>query len=250
MRNYLSPEKQSRIVSMLTDEGMPVRRIIEAIGCNPANARTTVVNLAAQGRIFTVRTSTDEAPRSEVWCFPTPEARDRFKESRALASRERIREHHREQAAKRKAERHACGRTRSARSLAAEEREAKKAQERALRAAEAELAKQRARLDREAAAAQKQREKAEAKSQQKRLKAETKAAGAAIFKAGTSSPAPKRPQGPAHLAGEIDTSNARIIVCPPLPSRWDTSKAESIFSDPERVLPPSGWAAAVVAGRV
>ncbi|HEY8878297.1 MAG TPA: hypothetical protein VIN03_12075 [Roseateles sp.] len=194
MRNYLSPEKQSRIVSMLTEDGMPVRRIIEAIGCNPANARTTVVNLAAQGRIFTVRTSTDEAPRSEVWCFPTPEARDRFKESRALASRERIRDYHREQAAKRKAERHASGRARNARSMAAEEREARRAQERALRAAEAEIAKQRARLDREAAAAQKQRDKAEARSQQKALKAMTKAAGATIFKTGTKSPKPAAPR--------------------------------------------------------
>ena len=209
MRHYLSPEKQAQIVAMLTPAGMPVRRIAEAIGCNATNARTTIVNLATEGRVFTVRTSTAEAPRSEVWAFPTAEDRDAFAAERRQAIRDRVLAYRRNQAAKRKEARHAEGRVRGVRSEAALKREAER---RALRAAEAEIAKQRARLEREAAAADRQRNAAEAKSLRERLKIATREAGRLAKLRGTASPAASPARGPAHLPGDLDLSKARTVI--------------------------------------
>lgn len=197
MRQYLGPEKQDRIVHMLTAEGMPVRRIVAALGCNVSNVRATVSSLAAQGRIFTARACTSEAKLHEVWAFPTAADRDRFAEERRLASALHVIEYRKAQAEKRKKARHAEGRSRSAMAIAAEAREAQKAvaraQAAAMRLAEAEQRKERARLDREAKEAAKQREKAEAKKTQQLLKVETKAAGALVFKKGTDVATPKKP---------------------------------------------------------
>lgn len=242
MRHYLSPEKQARIVEMLTPAGMPVRRIAEAIGCNATNARTTISNLSSEGRVFTVRTSTAEAPRSEVWVFPTAEDRDAFAAERRQAIRARVLAYRRNQAAKRKEARHAEGRVRGARSEAALKREAER---RALRAAEAEIAKQRARLEREAAAADRQRNAAEAKSLRERLKIATREAGRLAKLRGTASPAASPARGPAHLEGPAIVPPSVTPFKAPTPrGRFEVTE---IVRDHYYDLGPRPWAVAASA---
>lgn len=254
MKHYLSPEKRERIVSMLTDDGMPVRRIALAVDCCATNARTTISRLAKDGLIFTTRASTAEAPRSEVWAFPTAHARDVFRADRNAASAERVRLYQSAQSAARKAQRHAEGRSRSARSLAAEQRETRKTEERAnekaLRAAEAELAKLHARHEREAKAAEKQRLKAEAKTQREKLRTQTKALGMLPKPKGTATPPAPKPRGPAFLQGPADESRAKVTKLPPPPERFAPTAPVGGFSSlPPGVytMPASKWAEAVAA---
>jgi hypothetical protein len=83
-----------------------------------------------------------------------------------------------------------------------------------------------------------------------RLKVETKALGAIPKRLGTTTVHGPKPTGPARVKGEPDLTHAKVTVCPGFNAdRWDTSKAQPLFTDKRYALPVSAWAAAVAKGR-
>lgn len=223
MTSYkLCAEVRSRIAGIVKDRGYTAAEVAGLVGCHVTNVRAAVARMCSDGLLFTCRATGVNGTQHELWVFGDMAQRDAFYAECQRRSAEKQRQYHKEYQRRIRARR--AERVRLARAQAAEVRKALKAQEREeterreaaekaarveqrrreaeLRRAEVEQRKERARLDREAAAARKQREKAEAKKTRERLKAETKAAGALVFKGGTDSPKAVKPRGPAMLPGE------------------------------------------------
>lgn len=251
-RPYLSAEERRRqALSFLTTEGVPLNQLRDAMGYRSAeNAAKIMAQLIFAGMAFSCRSRVN--PNSHGWdtvYFSTEESRDAYVAARRAQMLEKARQRKRDTAyrlpyyLKRNEQRKIA---RAEKAKLREERKAREAQEKAeqkarmkaeakaLRAAEAELRKQRQRLDREAKAAEKQREKAQAKSQAARLRAQTRAASQLAKVRGTSTPAPVKPSGPAHLAGPaIVPADVKVTRYPTPPDRFAVLKAPSVVSSRE-----------------
>lgn len=233
---------------MLCPEGITLQQIAAAMGyANVSNASNIMAALEFAGQAFKCRAKLKNHERkqsSEVVYFPTQADCDAFmavhrEKIRQLAlERKRSKVYRAEYYAKRNEQR------RIARQAAVQKKAAERAQREALKLAEAEQRKERARLQREALAAVKERARAEAKKIRERMKAETKAAGKlAALKPAIPAPVSVSARGPAFVAGDPDTSRARITIAPPVPSRWAANDAAPVVNSAQC----RGWAKAVTA---
>ena len=240
-RPYVSAdERRQQALSVLRD-GISIAELREALGyAKNENATRVMDALVYAGQAFTARSKCDIDSNSKAWTtlyFRTAEARDAHLQvkNEAIAARTKARKKatacRMPYYIKRNAERKASRADRM--KAQAELKAAERAQREAMKLAEAEQRKVRARLDREANGAAKQREKVEAKTQQQRLKAETKAAGQLGKQKGTASAKPATVRGPAMLPGELDLSRAKITIAPPPPDRWAATTAPSVISSRE-----------------
>lgn len=240
-RKALGPESVARIESLIAADGaagIPIREIVARSGLHVCNVRMTVADLARELRAYTMHKPYKGA--HELWVYADAGARDCALAEVKRGAAERRTAYYAERNKRRLAERAAEGRTKTARSQAAAQREAGK---RAMRAAQAEIAKAAARGEREAKAAAKQRDQASAKSQRARLRAETAAAGALIFKTGTASPAVKKPAW-ADIPAFIPDGVEPVKLPNNLRDRFTVDEAPPCFSSlryGEYIAPAPAW---------
>lgn len=195
-----------KAASLLRPEGVYLAELIEAFGLSQPRVSRIMLVAESEGKAFSLRIGLHSK------FFPTLADYNAAKAERDAAAAERERE---------RLKRRAASRDRSASAEAARVAKLARAEARAIRAAEAEIAKQRARQQREAKLAELQRQRAEAKSQQARLRAETKALGLLAKLRGTTTTAPVKRTGPAHIAGELDLSKLKTCdIRPPMRDRF------------------------------
>jgi len=225
--NYMRiDDRIAQIKPLLKPEGTTRKAISDAIGVHTRSALSRIMDLTvAKGAAFATfaRVSTTMKTAEMVY-FPTAADRDAFRAAYDAGKPERDKA--RQQRRSRESYERHCGKIAAQRKA---EREAASAQREALKAAERELANQRKRLDREARAAEKARAKVEAKKQQNRLKAETKAAGRLVFKAGTEVARSKKP-----TFAELPVLNPNGVEPKKIPSnlrdRFAAETAPSVIS--------------------
>lgn len=269
---FSTAARVEQVAAVLTPAGVTTAQIAEALGIKTDSRMSLIMKAAvAAGAAFGTfaRVSQDKQTPEMVY-FPTAADRDTFraayevwreqraKERRSGTDRARYQRNRGKEIARRSAARKEARELREANRLAAEmvrkaEREQRQAQRQAkaaekaealaqaqqrrleaeIRRAEAEQRKERARLNREAAAAQKQRAMAEAKKTKDRLKAETRAAGALVFKGGTDVQKVQKPRGPAFIDGPLDLTNAKVKVYETAPTRYAVVDAPRAISSNE-----------------
>jgi hypothetical protein len=255
--NYMFiDDRIEQIRPLLKPEGTPRNAIAAAIGIKTKSCMARIMQIAvAKGEAFLAVARVSQTMKTaETVYFPTADARDAFKRSydearaakhkerQAKRSRDSYLRHRGSEVAKRRAAEAADQR---AAQHAGQGQASQRSDSTAMKAAEREQAKRRARLEREAKAAANQREKAEAKKLKDRLKAETKAAGQLAKLKVTAVAAPRVvvPKGPAHIAGELDMSRAKITRAPTPPDRFTVTQAPSVVSS----VQCRKWAEAVAA---
>lgn len=235
---YLTGARVEQVAALLGLEGITTAAIAASIGVTVGARMSQILGAAVEsGRAFcAVARVSDGMKTPERVYFSTAEARDAFMVRYLADKLERRRASWRDKQFSRR------GRDRSAEVAARSAKRAathaarmqamaeRAAQRKAVLAAEREIEKAKQRQIKEAEAAEKAREKTEAKSLQKRLKAETRAAGKVAAPRGTASPAPKVVRGPAHIAGDLDLSHARVTPCPSPKNRYAIDSAPSVIS--------------------
>lgn len=225
----------ARFVAAIPAAGATLRQIAELASMHVSNARSVYRLLEGKGTIITMRAGTGEGSKHEVWCFTTPEAHEAFEDkwldekarrtkAQQDAKRERLR-------ARREAEQ--PQEPSKARSEAAERREARK---------RAERAEQEAKRQAEAEAL---------KKAQQKLKRQTAAAGATVFKAGTVTPKPKKTAWADMPAKNLDEIVPQRIECKvTTPYAVKPEEVPPLFSSlrpGQYIAPAPAWVEAIAA---
>lgn len=169
----ITPQVLKRVQAAVPAEGLPLRTVSANSGVHISNVRSAVKVLAEKGVVFLTRAGTGEGRKHELWAFSDEKLLDRFDDQQSREAEARRVQAANERLGQRRAER-AGDSHRSAVSLAAQNREIERSRKR------------------EQAAVAKAKEDQERKSVQAKLRRQTKAAGAEVFKAGTVSQRPRK----------------------------------------------------------
>lgn len=173
----ITQHTRRRVLEVLPAEGAPLRVLSEKSGVHLSNVRTIASLLIGDGQVVGLRAGTGKNSKHELWLFPTVQTMETwYAEWKAeVQRREKARQ---------------AGRLAVRCELRRKARETDGRAERIAAAAEAREAKKRAK--RAEAAEKAAAEKLERQATQKRLRKETAAAGAKVFKPGTTSPKPPK----------------------------------------------------------
>ncbi len=228
----ITQHTRRRVLDAIPTEGAPLRVLSQRSGVHISNVRSVAKLLEQDGTIFTARAPTGEQKKSELWAFLGKITRDRFAEAVAIEAEHARLLHCRKQAADRKAKR-ATEEHKSLVAFAAERRELARFQRR-----QAEIAdKAQAAIERGAT--------------QKKLRKITEAAGALVFKRGTSSPAPKKASAWDAAAPYVIPEGLETIELPcSLGARHDVAEAPPLFSamrPGQYIAPAPAWVEAATA---
>lgn len=208
----ITQHTRRRVHDAIPTEGAPLRVLSQKSGVHISNVRSVAKLLEQDGAIFTARASTGEQKKSELWAFLDKTTRDRFAEAVAIEAEHARLMHCRKQAADRKAKR-ATAEHKSLVAFAAERRELARFQRRQAEIAE----KAQAAIERGAT--------------QAKLRKFTQAAGALVFKSGTSSPAPEKPSAWDAAAPFVVPEGLEAVELPcNLRSRFEPQEAPALFS--------------------
>jgi len=218
-----------RVLDAIPAKGAPLRELAQTSGVHISNVRMVAKLLAEEGQVFTMRAGTGEKSKAELWLFTTQTALDTFREAwlDEVASRQKARMDAKTE--KRRAGRELAGRSMIA--IAAERREARK------------------RAEREQEEVRKEIAAATLKRAQTKLKKETAAAGAEVFKAGTVNAKPKKSAWEGLTAVIPDGLEAIELPCY-LGNQFDTAPEEvpplfSALRPGQYIAPASKWVEAV-----